>query len=92
MLDPRTDAARIRAFFVAPEYARQGVGAALLQACASAAFMAGFRQLELLATLPGVPFYATFGFSARQEVSETVPGGVVIPFVRMWRPLDAPNL
>jgi len=57
LLDPRTDAARIRAFFVAPACARRGIGALLMQTCATAAFNAGFRQLELMATLPGVPLF-----------------------------------
>ncbi len=92
LLDPRTAAARIRAFFVAPEQARQGIGGALMQACAEAAFAAGFRRLELMATLPGVPLYAAFGFSAVEEVVERLPNGILIPFVRMTRRLDHPQL
>jgi GNAT superfamily N-acetyltransferase len=91
LLDPRTDAARIRAFFVAPEFARQGVGARLMQACARAAFDAGFRRLELMATLPGVPLYRAFGFSALEEVVELTPGGVAVRFVRMQRALLVPG-
>jgi GNAT superfamily N-acetyltransferase len=86
------DAAKIRAFFVAPEHARQGIGGALMQACAYAAFTAGFRQLELMATLPGVPLYAAFGFTTLEEVVERLPSGVLIPFVRMHRRLDHPHL
>lgn len=92
LLDPATDAARIRAFFVAPEHARQGIGGALMQACADAAHAAGFRQLELMATLPGVPLYAAYGFSALEEVVERLPNGVLIPFVRMHRRLPHPQL
>ena len=92
LLDPMVDAARIRAFFVAPEFARQGVGTKLMQACAQAAFDAGFRRLELMATLPGVPLYSTFGFTAVEDVVEVVGNGVPIRFVRMHRSLDTPSL
>ncbi len=92
LLDPAVDAARIRAFFVAPECARQGIGALLMQACATAAFDAGYRRLELMATLPGVPLYSAFGFAPLVEVVETAPNGVRIPFVRMGRALTQPML
>lgn len=92
LLDPRTDAARIRAFFVAPEFARQGVGGLLMRACARAAFDAGFRALELMATLPGVPLYTHYGFVAQEEVFERAPNGVKIPFVRMHRQLETAEL
>lgn len=92
LLDPATDAARIRAFFVAPEFARQGIGGLLMRACAAAAFDAGFRQLELMATLPGVPLYEAYGFVALENVVEVAPNGVRIPFVRMHRRLEGRNL
>jgi GNAT superfamily N-acetyltransferase len=92
LLDPTTSAARIRAFFVAPEFARQGIGRLLLQECARAAYAAGFRRMELMATLPGVPLYAAFGFMAREETVEMLPNGVAIRFVRMERALEAPTL
>lgn len=92
LLDPRTDAARIRAFFVAPHFARQGIGGRLMHACAEAAFSAGFRQLELMATLPGVPLYVAYGFTAQEDVMELAPNGVRIPFVRMHRALPSPTL
>jgi GNAT superfamily N-acetyltransferase len=85
LLDPVTDAARIRAFFVAPEHARRGLGASLMAACERAAAAAGFRRLELMATLPGVPLYEASGFIATEHVLERVYGGVDIPFVRMER-------
>lgn len=92
LLDPRIDAARIRAFFVAPEFARQGVGGLLMRACARGAYSAGFRALELMATLPGVPLYAHYGFVAQEDVVEVAPNGVKIPFVRMRRRLDSAEL
>jgi GNAT superfamily N-acetyltransferase len=83
LLDPARDAARIRAFFVAPEAARRGVGRVLLAACVDAARAAGFRSLELMATLPGVPFYRAQGFVDVEPVADTLPDGVVLRFVRM---------
>lgn len=89
-LDPATDAARIRAMFVAPEYARQGVGRLLLETSISAAAAYGFTHLELVATLPGVPLYRAYGF--REVAQETVPlpDGVEFPCVRMTRSVELP--
>lgn len=84
-LDPNADAARIRAFFVAPEFARRGIGRALLDHCAHAAVAAGFSRLELMATLPGVPLYEACGFTRVRDVVDTLPDGVDIPFVLMER-------
>jgi GNAT superfamily N-acetyltransferase len=81
-LDPARDAAKIRAFFVAPQAARRGVGAALLQACETAAAAAGFARTELMATLPGVPFYAAYGYEAAAPISLDC-GGVMVGFVPM---------
>ena len=86
-LDPATDAARIRAFFVAPEQARRGIGRLLLDACESAARASGFRHLELMATLPGVPLYAACGFREAERITDVLPDGTAIEFVRMERPL-----
>src|ERR1700687_3406500 len=55
LLDPTTEPARIRAFFVHPAFARRGIGSQILRACMDAARAAGFRRLALAATLPGVP-------------------------------------
>src|SRR5919197_91177 len=61
-LDPEVEPARIRAFFVHPAWARRGVGTLILNACEEAAIKAGFSELELVATLPGEPFYMSFGY------------------------------
>ena len=87
MLDPATDAARIRAFFVHPDWARRGLAKQIYLACEEAACAAGFRQLELMATLPGEPLYRTLGFTAVEHQVTTVADGVAIPFVRMMRPI-----
>jgi N-acetylglutamate synthase-like GNAT family acetyltransferase len=86
-LDPRREPARIRAFFVAPEAARQGVGRGLLARCEEEATRAGFTSLELMSTLPGVPFYTALGFAALEEVVDTMPDGVPLRFVHMRRSL-----
>jgi GNAT superfamily N-acetyltransferase len=86
-LDPGSDPARIRAFFVAPQAARRGIGRRILERCEAAARAAGFRSLELMSTLPGVPFYAALGFEAVEDVTDALPGGVVLRFVRMRRGL-----
>ncbi len=86
LLDPARDAAKIRAFFVAPEAARRGVGAALLSACETAALQAGFTRTELMATLPGVPFYATRDYVPGTAISLDC-GGVAVGFVPMAKQL-----
>jgi len=87
LLDARTDAARIRAFFVHPDFARRGVGRAILEACLEAAREAGFGRVELASTLPGVPFYRAFGFEQREPLEAPMPVGFGLPVVRMERQL-----
>lgn len=87
LVDPARDAARIRAFFVAPAWARRGLGRKLLAVCRAAAESEGFRALELMATLPGVPLYTACGFTPVEEVVERLPNGVELSFVRMRREL-----
>ena len=87
-LDPAADPARIRAFFADPAWARRGLGRRLFEACAAAAGAAGFRSLELMATLPGVPFYGALGFAAVERTAATLPDGEVLALVRMTRPLS----
>lgn len=83
LLDPAHDAARIRAFFVHPAHARQGIGSLLLAACERAALAAGFRQLELVATLTGEPLYRAFAFRVVERYAVTLPNGLPLPVVRM---------
>jgi GNAT superfamily N-acetyltransferase len=83
LLDPATDAAKIRAFFVDPAFARRGIGRLLMRAAEQAAQAEGFGTLELMATLPGVPLYQAMGFQATGAHEERLPDGGVIPFVPM---------
>lgn len=85
LLAPESEAARIRAFFVHPSAARQGLGRRLLAHCEIAARGAGFRRAELMATLPGVPLYRVLGYEALEQVSHHLPDGQLVDFVRMGR-------
>lgn len=86
-LDPATEPARIRAFFVDPGHARRGLARTILQACLAAAREAGFSSIELAATLPGEPFYRRFGFVVDERFDIDLPGGVRVPLVRMRIPI-----
>ena len=91
LLDPATEAARIRAFFVHPVWARRGLGRLLYASCARAAWDAGFRRFELMATRPGEPLYAALGFTVVERVTTRLPGPVEVPFARMERSIAAPE-
>ena len=83
LLDPAKDAARIRAFFVHPDFARQGIGKQMMTVCEGAAQANGFTSFELGATLPGVPLYEAMGYAAIQNIDVTMPDGVVLEIVKM---------
>ena len=85
LLDPSTEPARIRAFFVHPDCARRGIGTQILQACLDAARAAGFRRVTLASTLPGVPFYRALGFEEKERLEIPLPDGVRLPIIRMER-------
>jgi GNAT superfamily N-acetyltransferase len=82
-LDPKTDAAKIRAFFVHPKYARRGIGTALLTRCEAAARARGFTRFELMATLPGVRLYQARGYAPGELIRWPLPAGPTIEFVPM---------
>jgi GNAT superfamily N-acetyltransferase len=86
-LDPRTQAAKIRAFFVDPDHARRGVGSLLLDHCEQQARAHGFSQAELMATLPGVKLYAARGYAALPMVKFDVGDGETIEFIPMSKDL-----
>jgi GNAT superfamily N-acetyltransferase len=85
LLDPQQEPARIRAYFVAPEAARQGLGRRLMDACVAAAKAHGFSALELVSTLPGEPLYAACGFQVLERYDLHLPGPVDVPVSRMGR-------
>ena len=84
-LDPATEPARIRAFFVHPNYARKGLARQLYTRCAHEAYAAGFRNFELMATLPGKPLYDALGFEPIHAVSLPMNGETLLPLVHMRR-------
>jgi GNAT superfamily N-acetyltransferase len=85
LLDPKTEPAKIRAFFVHPEWARNGIGGIILRACEEAAKEAGFSRLEMAATLTGVPFYAAKGYAKEERQEVPMRDGLTLPIVRMTK-------
>ncbi len=88
LLDPAHDAARVRAMFTDPAFARRGVGRLILSLCEDAARAAGFTRAEMMATLAGEPLYAACGYVAIDRVSATPVDGVAVPLVRMEKGLS----
>jgi GNAT superfamily N-acetyltransferase len=89
-LDPRTQAAKIRAFFVDPDAARRGIGSRLLEHCESEARAHGFSRAELMATLPGVKLYAARGYTGAAMVRYDIGQGESIEFIPMRKILIPP--
>lgn len=83
LLNPALDPARIRAFFVHPDYARRGIGRQLINHCERAARAAGFTWFELGATLPGVPLYEAMGYTAIERADAPMPDGEVLGIMKM---------
>jgi len=88
LLDPATEPARIRAFFVDPECARQGLGSMLLEHCTKAAARAGFKALELVSTMPGEPLYLRYGFTPLERIELPLSGGVKVALTRMRKEIS----
>jgi GNAT superfamily N-acetyltransferase len=89
-VDPSTGAAKIRAFFIRPEYARHGVGSLILHKCELEAWRRGFRKLELMSTLPGVEFYRKHGFIPGTPISHRLNKRLTIDFLPMSKRLPRP--
>ena len=87
LLDPATQAAKIRAFFVEPSKARLGVGTSLLERCENEARARGFTRVELMATLPGLKLYAARGYIGDKRVRYDLGAGQSIEFVPMSKDL-----
>jgi GNAT superfamily N-acetyltransferase len=87
LLDMKTDAARIRAMYTHPDFARRGVGRLILQICEGAAREAGFARVELMATMSGEPLYLACGYSPIERMVAAEHGGVQVPGVRMGKAL-----
>lgn len=89
LLDPRRDAAKIRAFFVHPRWARQGVGGRILEACENAARAAGFARYEMGATLTGAKLFRVKGYVPLESIEVPLKNGLTLPVLRMAK--DAPR-
>ena len=89
LLDPASDAAKIRAFFVDPEWARKGIASLILEACEAAAAAAGFTRLEMGATLTGVPFYLARGYREQGRLAVPLANGESMAIVHMTKELGA---
>ena len=83
LLDPLHDAAKIRAFFIHPAWARRGVGSLLLQACEDAARAAGFTRFEMGATLTGAKLFGAKGYVPVKPISITLVNGESLPVIHM---------
>ncbi|MBI2428910.1 MAG: GNAT family N-acetyltransferase [Ignavibacteriales bacterium] len=86
-LNPETDSAKIRAFFVHPNWVRKGIGTAILARCEQEAAAFGFHSLELMATLPGIKLYSACGFTGSERVHYILPSGITIEFLPMKKVL-----
>jgi GNAT superfamily N-acetyltransferase len=87
LLDPRVDAAKIRSFFVHPEWPRRGIGTAILETCEDAAKLAGFSRAEMGATLTGVKLFQVRGYAPLESIEIPLDNGANLPVVRMGKQL-----
>ncbi|HJT30277.1 MAG TPA: GNAT family N-acetyltransferase [Pyrinomonadaceae bacterium] len=87
-IDPQTEPAKIRAFFIHPDHARKGVARLLLSRCEDEARAEGYRALELLSTLPGIEFYKSCGFVETGNLSLDLTDTVRLEFVPMRKELQ----
>jgi GNAT superfamily N-acetyltransferase len=83
LLDPLRDAAKIRAFFIHPQWARRGIGTLILQACEDAARAAGFKRYEMGATLTGAKLFGAKGYVAVKPISIPLVNGEALPVIHM---------
>lgn len=87
-LDPSKDAAKIRAFFVHPDWTRHGLATLILKTCEDVAYARGFRRFEMGATLTGVPMYAARGYAEIERIEVPLPNGLTLPVVRMGKTIS----
>jgi GNAT superfamily N-acetyltransferase len=90
LLDPVTEAARVRAMYTHPDFTRRGIARLILSLCEQAAAREGFRSLELTSTVAGEPLYIASGFSLLERIEEPTSKGVAVPLARMVKPIGDP--
>lgn len=88
LLDPQRNAARVRAFFVQPSWARRGIGRSIMVTSEQAIVAAGFRKVDIVATLAGEPLYAAFGYAVVERYAIRMAGGLGLPVVRMTKDMS----
>ena len=88
LLNPARDAARVRAMYTHPAYARRGVGRMILGLCETAAADAGFTRVQLMATLSGEPLYRACGYVEIERADAAPVGGVSVPLILMQKALS----
>ncbi len=88
LLDPSQDAAKIRAFFVHPDWARRGIGSRILHACEEAARTAGFKRFEMGATLTGLPLYRARGYVEIDSIDVLLANGESLTVIRMAKSVE----
>lgn len=88
LLDPATEAARVRAMYTHPDFARRGVGRLILSLCEAAAAAEGFTSVELMGTMAGVPLYRASGYAPLEAETTAQVDGVAVPLVRMGKRLS----
>jgi GNAT superfamily N-acetyltransferase len=89
LLDPATGAARVRAMYTHPDFARQGIGRLILRLCEAAAAAEGFKRVQLMATLSGEPLYRACGYEEIERTAAAPVNGVVVPLILMGKPIAA---
>ena len=87
LLDPASEAARVRAMYTDPRFVRRGIGRKILSLCEAAARAEGFTKAELGATMGGKPLYEAAGYQPIELMQIPTPGGVAVPILRMGKAL-----
>ncbi len=88
LLNPDIEPAKIRAFFVHPAWVRRGIGSQIMKQCEVAAVNAGFKAIEIVATLAGEPLYEAFGYKVSEKFDIPLQNGEILPVVRMFKILS----
>ena len=88
LLNPATDAAKVRAIFVHPHFARQGLGSLILATVENAARLAGFHRFEMASTLTGVPLYRLKGYLEVESIAVPLWNGQMMPVVKMVKGVE----
>ncbi len=87
VLDPARDAARVRAMYTHPDFARRGVGRLILSLCEAAAAAEGFARVQLMATTSGEPLYRACGYREIERTAAAPVDGVIVPLILMGKPI-----